>query len=187
MAKIISIDTNILIAPFAKDEDVPPCVKTGEKIPYSPERTRHFLRDCEKNNIRILLPAPVIAEFLVCSTDCTEELRKLLTLSSTLTAVPFDQRAAYEHAEITREAIASKNGKTMGIPESWQKIKFDRQIVAISKALGAQEIYCADKKLAKHAELCGLSVKSFSDMDLPPEVLAPQFDFTEEGPDAGSF
>lgn len=187
MAKIISIDTNILIAPFAKDDQIPPCVKSGKVEPYSSERTRHFLKECEKQKTRILLPTPVIAEFLVCSNDCNEELKQLLTLSSMLNPVSFDQRAAYEHAIITREALSTANGKTMGIPGSWQKIKFDRQIVAISKSLGAEELYCADKGLAKHAETCGLTVKSFSDMEIPPDILAPEFDFNDLGPDTGTF
>jgi hypothetical protein len=166
---------------------VSPCVNTGKQVPYSPERTRHFLKECEKDNTFILLPTPVIAEFLVCSEDCNDGLRRILTLSSCLQLAPFDQKAAFEHALMTRAAIESKDGKRSGIPDTWQKVKFDRQIIAITISMGAKEIYCADLKLSLHAKANGLTVRSFSDMELPPEIRSPELNFSSKQSDAGLF
>jgi hypothetical protein len=176
MSKIITIDSSILLAVINEHADIPPCINSGKNVPYSGPRTKYFLKQCEANGTRILLPAPVLSELLVRADDASETFMTLLGYSSAFYSVPFDQRAALEHAEITKSKITKYGNKRGRLAGDWQKIKFDRQIVAISRVFKAEAIYCADKGLAAHAQFAGIAVKSFSDMELPPDIRAPQLD-----------
>lgn len=49
---------------------------------------------------------------------------------------------------------------------TWNKIKFDRQIVAVAKVEGADAIYSTDPHIVKHAQKAGISC--FGIPDLPP-------------------
>jgi predicted nucleic acid-binding protein len=65
--------------------------------------------------------------------------------------VPFDTRAAIELAVMTRNAI-DQGDKRGGVDAPWNKVKFDRQIVAIAKVAGATTIYSDDLQLRTFAE-----------------------------------
>ena len=83
---------------------------------------------------------------------------------------PFDDRAAVELAD-AEIAIRAKGGKRGSVPEApWQKVKFDRQIIAISKFHGVRCIYSDDPDIEKHGKDCGLNVVTLSDLPLPPAV-----------------
>ena len=67
----------------------------------------------------------------------------------------------------------------------WQKVKFDRQIVAIAKAHGATAIYSDDPHIAKHGEDCEVRVISLADLPVPAAVqlaLAPAESSNEQPP-----
>lgn len=62
--------------------------------------------------------------------------------------------------------------------ETYAKLKFDRQIVAIAKVVGGTQIYSDDHGLKKVAERAGIDVVRLQDLPLPPEEL--QGNFLEE-------
>jgi hypothetical protein len=70
----------------------------------------------------------------------------------------FDTRAAIEVAAVSRQAMDKGNKKGATLEAPWQKIKIDRQIVAIAKVNGATTIYSNDSDVAAHAKLCGIAV-----------------------------
>ena len=95
---------------------------------------------------------------------------------------PFDQRAAVELAVILITAIASGD-KRSGVKESWNKVKFDNQIVAIAKANNVTTIYCNDEGLAKFAEQQGLSVVRCWQLPPPqPKQQALPLSYGSTGP-----
>ncbi len=83
---------------------------------------------------------------------------------------PFDDKAAVELADIELE-IRARGEKRGSLPEAdWQKVKFDRQIVAIAKSNGARCIYSDDPHIVKHGNDCGMEVIQLSDLPNPPAV-----------------
>jgi hypothetical protein len=80
----------------------------------------------------------------------------------------FDQMAAVELAGM--ELLARSRGSKRS-PASkdapWQKVKIDRQIVAIARLHGAHTIYSDDNDIRNIAEDVGIKVISCWQLDLP--------------------
>jgi hypothetical protein len=55
--------------------------------------------------------------------------------------------------------------------EPWQKLKYDRQIVAISLVEGATEIYTGDRDVYNQALRWGANPVHLADLPVPPEQL----------------
>lgn len=75
--------------------------------------------------------------------------------------------AAVELASMTREAIRAGDKKD-GSLSPWQKVKIDRQIIAIARVRGATRIYSDDEGVATFAERIGIEVVQTWKMPLPP-------------------
>ena len=64
-----------------------------------------------------------------------------------------------------------RGDKRSGRPKEltpWQKVKFDRQIVAIAKVRGATEIYSDDQDIATFGADAGIPVCPVAEVPLPP-------------------
>lgn len=112
----------------------------------------------------LLIPTPALAEVL-----CTADVNRVLPVLDDvgiLELAPFDGRSAIELGEMTRRAVVGGD-KRDGSTADWQKIKLDRQIVAIAKAHGASVLYTDDGNQTKFANLGGLSTVSTWELDLP--------------------
>ena len=112
------------------------------------DRIDYLVQRLSKAKSKIIIPTPVLSEALVkagpaASQKVIEELQKYAVFS----IEPFDTRAALEVAAMSREALASGNKKGKSTAP-WQKVKFDRQIVAIAKVHGVSEIYSDDSDIA---------------------------------------
>ncbi len=55
-------------------------------------------------------------------------------------------------------------------PETWAKLKFDCQIVAIAKVGGATTIYSDDDDVYKLGTAAGIPVVRTRDLELPPDA-----------------
>jgi hypothetical protein len=76
--------------------------------------------------------------------------------------------AAVELAAMELMATAKGAKRKPASPDTpWQKVKFDRQIVAISKLHGAHTIYSDDRDIRSIAEDIGIKVISCWELDLP--------------------
>lgn len=60
--------------------------------------------------------------------------------------------------------------KRSGSTSPWAKIKFDRQIVAIAKVVGALTIYSDDDDIARLSRSAGIAVLRIQDLPLSPET-----------------
>jgi len=132
------------------------------------DRIEHLLNTLRDNRETIIIPAPVLSEFLVfAGSDAPAYLLKIRD-SSTLRIEPFDERAAIELAD--REITARSKGNKRGAATAsdWQKVKFDRQIVAIALVHGASAIYSDDPDIVAHGKDCGIPVITLADLPLPP-------------------
>jgi len=153
------------------------------------DRIEHLLETLREQKEQVIIPAPVLAEFLVfAGADGPQYLTKIRE-SSVLRVEPFDERAAIELAdmEIKARQIGNKRGP---VPEDtdWQKVKFDRQIVAVAKVHGASVIYSNDPHIKAHAKDSAIPVISIGELPTPPAQqmkLKELSNVTQNEPEAG--
>lgn len=136
------------------------------------DRVDYLLENLKRLDERIVLPAPAFSEFLVLAKHDGPLYMAKIREMSIFRIEPFDERAAIELADIEL-SIRARGGKRGSVPEAdWQKIKFDRQIVAIAKAHGCKRLYSDDPHIVRHGEDCDLEVIQLADLPLPPAVQA---------------
>lgn len=132
------------------------------------DRIEHLLETLKANQETIIIPAPVLSEFLVfAGADAPAYLAKIRE-SSVLRVEPFDERAAIELADLEIAARQQGNKRGSAAASDWQKVKFDRQIVAIARVHRASVVYSNDADIAAHGRDCGLTVLGLADLPLPP-------------------
>jgi predicted nucleic acid-binding protein len=137
-------------------------------------RIDHLVATIQKTGERIAVPTPALSELLVKAGDAGPQYLEIVARSKFFRIAEFGERAAVEAAALTREAIA-KGDKREPTPQAdWAKVKFDRQIVAIARVLGAEKIYTNDDQLAKHAKTAG--IESVSPDELPEPPVLPQLE-----------
>lgn len=142
--KSVCVDNHILI--WGIKEHAEPGQE--EMIP----RTKAFFEDCRKNNIRIMIPALVLAELLTAVDPKMHAMIHNLIRSS-FQVPPFDSAASAIFAKLwqerkesgTVEKIRNELGATR------QELKADCMIVATSIAHKADALYSHDNKLRNFA------------------------------------
>jgi hypothetical protein len=143
----------------------------GLPIDRPKERIEYLVKRLDDNGTKILIPTPALSEALVrAGISGSQELVEKLQKFAVFRIEPFDLRAAIEVAAMSRDAIAS--GKKKGASDAtWAKVKYDRQIVAISKVHGVKTIYSDDGDICALGAKAKIKVLSVADLPLPPEKL----------------
>lgn len=132
------------------------------------------MEDLSKQGERIIIPSPVLAEVLVLVGSAGTEYVRLLDRSARFEMVPFDTRAAIQNAAMLAEAKA-QGDKRSGLKDTvWQKIKIDRQIVAIAASRNVKTIYSTDKDITTLAREAKLDARHLADIE-PPDEKMPLF------------
>jgi predicted nucleic acid-binding protein len=164
---------------------------TGEAVTHCKERMELLVQTLHKSKQTIIIPSPVLAEVLTVSGKAGLKYVAILQKAAVFRLESFDTRAAIELAEMSRVILASGDKKA-GIEAPWQKIKTDRQIVAIARVAGAKTLYTNDGSLKSTAESVGLKVIGVEELPVPQEdgqgdlleVLERQAAAMSEGNDA---
>jgi hypothetical protein len=156
---------SLMVNPNAKVPDDP---KTGQPVSDASKRFQLLKLEIEKSSNTILIPTPALSEVLVSIGDAAPHVIELLNRSARFRIADFDQRAAVELAAMTRQAMRTGDKKS-GSLEHWQKVKIDRQIIAIARINQVDKIYSDDRGLKHFAELLGMSVVQTWEMPLPAE------------------
>jgi hypothetical protein len=78
---------------------------------------------------------------------------------------------------MTREALESGDKKS-GSTEIWNKVKYDRQIIAIGRVLGVSTIYTTDNNFITFANKVGMTTAHPASLEIPD--TAKQYDFLEQ-------
>lgn len=148
---------------------------TNKPLERVEDRIEKLLRDLDTDGETIILPAPSLCEFLILASRDAPAYLDQIGAMKTILVKPFDEKAAIELAakELEDRAAGSKRGSSS---ETWNKVRFDRQIVAIVKANGGSRIYADDDGLKKYAVRCGLTTVSTWELPLPP-AKQTQMDF----------
>jgi len=143
----------------------PAPAKDRENKPVSQfkERVSYLTATMDASNDTIGVPTPAMAEVLVRSGVARSRYVSVLGDTWKFQILPFDSRAAIEAADLIA-AIKSKKEKW----DTWAKVKFDIQIVAIAKAESATLIYSDDKDIENFAKRFNIRVVRICDLALPP-------------------
>jgi hypothetical protein len=146
------------------------------------------MEQVDKAKAVIIVPMPALAEFLVGADLAAVDAMQKLERKTYVLPAPFDRMAAFECAQLDRAALGGAtfgrkagtatskvdaNGsaaKKDGVSEPWQKIKIDRQIVAIAKANGARLIISEDAGVRGNALRVGIATRTIGELELPAEA-----------------
>lgn len=175
---MIAIDACVLSLLIYEKSGVPHDFKTKQPIPFARERVDGLIRQLEAEEGSILIPAPALSEALcVVAPDCKAHVEELES-QSCFRIRPFGTRAAIEVALRVR-AAKDAGDKKEGF-RNWDKIKYDRQIVAIAKVEGVEAIYSTDEDIHGHGKLWNIPVKNISDLPIPATQAKLDFDEQKE-------
>ncbi len=176
---MVVFDATILLPFLAPGVHPPTNPTTGKEVEYFQQRIDFLIEQLETERTKIIIPTPALSEILVHANAAGTEYLNLIQQSSAFKIEPFDQRAAIEVAFMIRDAIKSGD-KRSGVKETWAKVKFDRQIVAIAKVNGARIIYSDDVGLRAFASIAGITVLGIRDLPIPPNASQGAFDFEKD-------
>ena len=143
---------------------------------------RNLVETLEAAQATIIIPTPALSEFLVLAASDAGAYLAQLTSSAVFVVESFDLKAAIEAAAAQRRAIDAGSKKS-GATGPWQKVKVDRQIVAIAKVHGVDCLYTEDEDVRRIARADGVPVKDVADLPLPPVDPQPSF-LADQEPDA---
>jgi predicted nucleic acid-binding protein len=170
---VVAIDNTALALPFHPGAKPPNDPKTGQPLIKARERIEQLISDLDAEDERIIIPTPVLCEFLILAGREGSLYLEKIQGAKTLLVSPFDQRAAIQLAAMELAARGKGGKRVGGLP--YQKVKFDRQIVAIARVNGALTIYSDDQDLGRFAKSVGL--RAVCTWDLPiPASKTPLFD-----------
>ena len=96
---------------------------------------------------------------------------------------PFYKKAAVHCASLDSQAISDSDKKD-GVQSSWQKVKIDRQIVAIAQAARCDRIVTGDPDVEKIAARAAIETAFVRPVDLP--LADAQFAMQLDGGDGPS-
>src|SRR5689334_19642189 len=122
------------------------------------ERLAYLLETLDDERTGVVVPTPVLAELLCFERVNPEAALNMLKGIARIRPEPFGEKAAVECALMLRRTGRGTGART--------KVKFDHQIVAIAKAVGADVVYSDDKGVQALCER--ESLPCFGVWDLPP-------------------
>lgn len=168
----------LLVSPGAKPPMDP---VTDQPVTRASDRFSWLEAEIQRNKDTIVIPTPALAEVLVGLENDAPAILQRISRSSWFKIADFDTRAAVEVAAMTRDAIRAGDKKA-GSTSSWQKVKIDRQIIAIARVMSVSQIYSDDDGVAKFAGQIGLPVIRSWELPLPPDEIQQGSLFGDEPP-----
>ncbi|MDY6814782.1 MAG: PIN domain-containing protein [Pseudomonadota bacterium] len=170
------LDNNVLIQILAPNTRGLTDPETKEALGRLEERAAAFVAEAERTEAVLIIPAPVLSEFLIgVEASKYQEYLDVLNGSACFAIVDFDTAAAIECAQLPdRKELAQISPGQVA-----SKLKYDRQIVGIALAAMADEVWSHDDSLCKIASSRGLAVKSLADIE-PPAVQGQMFPSDED-------
>jgi hypothetical protein len=141
---------------------------TGKAIRSARERIDGLIQKVERDKDYVVVPTPALSEALVVVAPSVQKYLDILHSQACFKIVGFGERAAVEVALRAKTGL-STHDKKEAVKSAWNKVKYDRQIVAIAKCENVTAIYSADKDIHSHARLWGMAVFNVCDLQVPPQ------------------
>lgn len=165
---IWAIDSSALVLLINPAANPPIDPATEQPLFKARERVEQFIASF-KSTDTLIVATPVLAEVLVKAGAAAPEILELLGNRARIRLRSFGLSEAIELAAMSQEAIAAGSKKGIST-EPWQKVKFDRQIIATARVARATHMYVDDSGLAKTARSLGMEVVSTWDLEIPKET-----------------
>ena len=153
---IVALDANCLVA----------WASTTAAGKLDRARLDHLLGQVAAVGGKVIIPAPAFAEFLVGIDEAAAEWLNVLERKRSILVAPFDKRAAFECSLLDKAAIG-QGDKRGGRKDEWQRIKVDRQIVAVARVNQATMMIAEDGGLRSTATTAGLQARRIGDLEIP--------------------
>jgi len=169
-----AFDNTMLSVLLHPEGRVPNDADTGEAVSHAKARAELAVESLQKSRRKIILPAPACAELLTAIGPDAQQYINLISRSRVFEIGNFDARGASELALLNRGTF--KAGDDRDKAEPYQKVKVDRQIIAICKVYGVTELYTDDGGLSKRARLCGITPLALADLPIPESVRQGEFE-----------
>nr|ELR5167108.1 PIN domain-containing protein [Providencia rettgeri] len=175
--KRIIVDTNILICLMKKNSPTENLLGANgfATVDDVELRSQALLDHIESSGGTLVLPAPVLAEYLLgIEGEKNKQKHTQLILSmSCFEILPFDELAAIECSLLPspnefKQFIKSEINSNA----TANKIRYDRQIISIAKANNIDEIWSGDKEVSSKSTEFGMEIKSL--LDIQPMALSEQ-------------
>ena len=137
------------------------------------ERINGFIARAEKERRKLIIPTPATAELLTAIGPTSADYIRVINRKAVFEVRSFDEVAAMELAFLNRDIFASLDKKNR--LEPWQKIKVDRQIIAIAKVADCEQILTEDDALANRARLCHIEPLKLENLPIPEAAKQGEF------------
>jgi predicted nucleic acid-binding protein len=162
---MVLFDAAILSIAIDPKANIPSDFRTGQPIPDARARVDALIASLEQDGEGVIIPTPALSEALTTLAEKAIELTEQIERRSCFRIKPFGKREAIEIAMRTRAAILAGD-KREGLTDPWQKVKYDRQIVAVAKTENVTAIYSTDRAVHEHGRLWGIPVLHLADVPL---------------------
>jgi hypothetical protein len=177
---LVVFDSNVLLPVLRPGLPPPLDPKTGKPVEHFDEKLAYLVGTLSRSRSTILIPAPVLTEVLCRAGAAGPALAQQLQ-QAPFQVAPFDIRAAIDCADLLAFHFARKgNGRSksgaQGAPGGRDKVKFDRQVVAIAKSRAVDAIYSDDEDVAKEGARVGVKVVRTSDLERDPATRQGKLD-----------
>jgi len=160
-----AFDTSVLVLLLDSDAQVPGNPETGKPVEQVKERIDYMMEGIEKEKHKIIVPTPVLGEILEKATAQTAQAYcERIQKDKSFEIVPFDILAAIEVAELHRTAWKTES---VGPDVSRQKVKVDKQILAICKVHEVKICYTDDQNMQRLGEQIGIQTQGIAELPLP--------------------
>jgi hypothetical protein len=163
--KPVGFDNTMLSILLNPTGGIPIDATTGQPVLMAKRRADLLVETLGKSRQKIIIPTPAAAELLTAIGPNAQQFFDIIARSRLFEIVSFDLRCAIELACLNREIFAVTDPKSSA--EAYQKVKIDRQIIAIFRVAGVENIYTDDVGMARRARLCNLVPISTAELELP--------------------
>lgn len=160
----VAFDNTMLSILLNPNGRIPPDPVTGAIVEFAKERAESVLAEIQKSKSKIIIPAPALAELLTVIGPTAEQYINLINSSQIFEIAAFDARCASELAFLNRNVFSKQDKRSS--TEAYQKIKIDRQILAICKVNGVSKLYTDDSSLKNSAKLCEITPIGISEVPI---------------------
>jgi len=164
----VVFDNSFLALLYGPFQTAPIDPRTRKPVDRAQERIEALVDKLSKAQVRILIPTPALCEFLTLAGRAGSSYLDIIDSTSRFQVVPFDQASAVEAARLLDSGKRSGDKRRGRKQATWQKVKFDHQIVAIAVTQQASEIYSNDEDIASFGAQSGVTVFSVAELASAP-------------------
>lgn len=160
------LDSSMLLYLLDPGAKAPIDPHTGQPVADAKDRVEGLVESLQARREAVIVPTPVLSEVLVHADDAASDYLDLLGKTSPFRIVPFDELAAIELAEMTRQAHTAGDLRA-GTDATRAQLRFDRQILAIARVQREHHVYTDDGNMRTFAKAAGFRVVGLRDIPLP--------------------